>query len=105
MTDQYYSDTTMPVRSRWRSNPAHRVVPETQAGGIHRLLREIDQDITLLDQSVLAEEASTRVFDMTDVRYSLVACQMRARRTNLAYTKTALLARLGTQFGHRQGVK
>jgi hypothetical protein len=94
MTDRYHNETTQPVSSRWRSNPARHIVAETQSNRVQRLVAEIDRDIALLDQSIVAEEASTRVFDVAEINYSLAARHMQARRTNLASTKVALLARL-----------
>lgn len=95
MSEQFYLDTRPLVRrTRWRSNPPQRVDPTRQTSGVERIIAELDRDMAQLAESIAAEEAATRISDVTDFRYSLAALGMRARHENLASTKAALIGRL-----------
>jgi len=95
MSEQFYLDTRLPIRrTRWRSNPAQSVGLTRQTSRVQRLIAELDRDIAQLEASLAAEEAASQISDLKDVRYSLMARQLRARRDNLMNTKLALLTRL-----------
>jgi hypothetical protein len=93
MSEQFYLDTRLPIRrTRWRSNPAQSVGLTRQTSRVQRLIAELDRDIAQLEASLAAEEAASQ--NLKDVRYFLMARQLRARRDNLTNTKLALLTRL-----------
>lgn len=103
MSEQFYLDTRLPIRrTRWRSNPARQSDTTKQLSVLQRFLAEIDREITEFDESIIAEEATTRVSDLKDVKYSLAARHLRTRRGNLASTKTALLSRIAIISVERQ---
>jgi hypothetical protein len=67
---------------------------QREATQIWKMIGDLHRSVQLLDCDITAEEERTRVSDMSDAAYSILARMMATRRDNLMDTIDALKQRL-----------
>jgi hypothetical protein len=86
--------------SFWSAEVKHQRQIDTSGAALRearqtrRLIADIDRIIQILDSDIAAEEKQSRIFDLSQAEYPMVARALAARRDNLRETIAALEERL-----------